>query len=470
MPIGLKKPLFYNIQTSFTFKTFPALAMVWEFPAVSHTRYDFWKAKQYTQSGMWWFTLFFGVFGLHHYMMRSPQTGMIFFLTNVILCGYPLFYDLIQLSSAGNTLDELNEYGLSNPFGPMGMAQGMWLRPDEKEDEASDSPTADSTSATKFAAATAAMASAAAAVQMGGGEEKEEKETPPNCPKDKYSAPNPWMFLLYNLCVPISPLAHVIGGNRERALTRLLYLFAGVIFMIVCTIIYAILWLFLPTSISDIIWTVYILLLPIVSCAYLFAIFYDYFIMFFSPTTLFFNSKECNLNGFVGYKEDPPCPSTQDPMAIISTVFKPLTNIIFPIIKSLYNTGKSVASGLYAMTPMGRAEMVAKLAAGAAHGKLPGGLPVPGLAVPGLAVPGLPVPVPGLPNPIAPTAALGGLDSKKTPLLQKGGAMKDLEPLDFLGAGVIGAVLTGALVLSLIRNASNREIWLNDTPPNPRRI
>ena len=471
--------------------------MVWEFPAVSHTRYDFWKAKQYTQSGMWRFTLVFGALGLHHYMLRSPQTGMIFFLTNVLLCGYPWFYDLIQLSSYGESMDELNEFGLGHPWGPLGMAQGMWRRGDEAEVTEDDTIPV-------ITGAVAAISAAIGAVQKGGGDpEGETKEGDSKegdakaCPKDEYTAPNPLFFILYNLCVPLSPLAHLIGGNRERAFTRFLYLFAGIIFALVFTVIFGILWFFLPSSVSDIIYGLYPTALAIVSLAYVFAVIYDYLIMFFVPSSLFFNSKECNLNGFVGFKEDPPCPSTQDPMSVVRTVLKPATDIVYPIALYIYGTFKSIGNGIYAMTPMGRAEMMAKMAAGAAAkagipgagaigalagpGGLKGAMPtvpaIPGMpgvptvptipAVPGM--PGLPVPkmsaVPAVPA----VPGMPGLPGVPLPK-QKGGAYKELEPLDYLGGGVIGAVLLGGFILGAFRNVSQREYWLNDTPPKPRGV
>ena len=545
--------------------------MVWEFPAVSHTRYDFWKAKQYTQSGMWWFTLVFGALGLHHYMLRSPQTGMIFFLTNILLCGYPWFYDLIQLSSYGESMEELNEFGLGHPWGPLGMAQGMWRRGDEKEEtEGDDTAVITSTVAAITAAIgasqkggaldakTAAPAPANGTPANGtpangtpangtpangtpangtpangtpangtpangtpangtpaygtpangtngkpanGTNGKPANGTPANggkgCPKDEYTAPNPLLFILYNLCVPLSPLAHLIGGNRERAFTRFLYLFAGIIFALVFTVVFGILWFFLPSSASGLIYSLYPSALAIVSLAYLFAVIYDYLIMFFVPSSLFFNSKECNLNGFVGFKEDPPCPSTQDPMSVVTTVLKPATDIVYPILLSIYGAFKSVGNGIYAMTPMGRAEMMAKAAGGLPGvGALAGGLPgvgalaggMPGLppmpAMPAMpsapAMPGMPAApaVPGMPAapaipPMPPMPSAPGMPVPNTKPNMKGGAYiqnKELEPLDYLGGGVIGAVLLGGFILGAFRNVSRREYWLNDTPPNPRGV
>ena len=106
--------------------------MVWEFPAVSQSRIEFWNKPQFTQSGMWWFTLIFGMFGLHHLYLRSPQTALIFFIANFCSLGYLWAYDLTQLSSAGGyTTEILNKHGLAHPWGAMGLAQGMWKEPEK---------------------------------------------------------------------------------------------------------------------------------------------------------------------------------------------------------------------------------------------------------------------------------------------------------------------------------------------------
>ena len=105
-----------------------------ELPAVSQTRIEFWKTPQFTQNGMWWFTLFFGFFGLHHLLLRSPQTTILFAIVNMMSFGYLWFYDLIQLSSSGgNDTNSLNTYGLAHPWGPLGLAQGLWMTPEEAE-------------------------------------------------------------------------------------------------------------------------------------------------------------------------------------------------------------------------------------------------------------------------------------------------------------------------------------------------
>jgi hypothetical protein len=231
---------------------------------------------------------------------------------------------------------------------------------------------------------------------------------------------------------------------------------------------------------SNIIYGIYPSALAIVSFAYIFAVIYDYLIMFFMPSELFFKSKECNLNGFVGFKEDPPCPSTQDPLAIIATVFKPATDILLPIFnfayKNIYGTMKSIGTTLWEMTPQGAAIKMATIAADKALGKGAGGLAALAKGGPGAlgalakgmppGLPGVPAGLPGLPGlPGVPAGLPAGL-----PGLQKGGAHAELDPLDYLGAGVIGAVLVGGFILGAFRNVSRREYWLNDTPPNPRGV
>jgi hypothetical protein len=156
--------------------------MVWEFPAVSQSRKEFWAKPQYTKSGMWWFTLVFGFFGLHHFLLRSPQTGLIFLIANIISLGYLWFYDLIQLSGedkGGVSDGSLDKHGLSWGFGALGLAKGMWVSGE----------------------AEAAAAAAAA-----------EADAPPN----------PFYFLAYALLIPIAPLAQLIAGDKYNSVSRFL--------------------------------------------------------------------------------------------------------------------------------------------------------------------------------------------------------------------------------------------------------
>jgi hypothetical protein len=122
---------------------------------------------------MWWFTLFFGFMGLHHLLLRSPQTALLFFIFNGLLLGYPWFYDLIQLSSkeiGGLGTEGLNTYGLSHPFGSLGLGQGMWV--------------------------------------------------PDGEPIPDTKMPSPWLFLLYVAFLPIGFLSTLIAGDKNNALSR----------------------------------------------------------------------------------------------------------------------------------------------------------------------------------------------------------------------------------------------------------
>lgn len=169
-----------------------------EFPAISQTRIEFWKEPQFTQNGMWWFTLFFGFFGLHHLLLRSPQTALVFAVLNCLSFGYLWFYDLIQLSSSGgHDTESLNKYGLAHPWGALGLAQGMWLASEEPEKAEKNTNSRNTPSNTNSPSNT---------TQQGGGNDA--------------SPPSPWWFFAYSLLLPISPLAHMIAGDKQNALSR----------------------------------------------------------------------------------------------------------------------------------------------------------------------------------------------------------------------------------------------------------
>ena len=155
--------------------------MGFTFPKVKQSRIERWKTPQYTRKGMLLFTLFFGFFGLHHFYMRSPQTGLLLFLTNLFTFGYGYFFDIVQLYTLKE--EDLNQYGLSLPWGPAGIAQGMWKLPDEKENPDAKGP------------------------------------------------PDPLYFLGYVLFLPfLAPLAQVIAGDLGNTGAYILTFFAMFIF------------------------------------------------------------------------------------------------------------------------------------------------------------------------------------------------------------------------------------------------
>ena len=153
-----------------------------EFPATSQTRLKFWNQPQYTQNGMWWFTLFFGFFGLHHFLLRSPQTGLIMLIANSMLMGYPWLYDLIQMSTpayGGLGTEGLNKYGMGHPLGTLGLGAGMWMTEEQ--------------------------------IQAKAAQQKPDPKEPPS----------PWWFLLYCIALPCGFLSTLIAGDGFNALGRL---------------------------------------------------------------------------------------------------------------------------------------------------------------------------------------------------------------------------------------------------------
>jgi len=181
-----------------------------EFPAVSHTRVEFWQERHYTRNGMWYFTLFFGLFGLHHLILKSPQTALIMVIANIFLLGYPWLYDLVQLSSGGLGEEELNLFGMAHPFGPLGLAKGMWAS------------TCDFPSSSPY--------------------------------KDLTISEKPWTFFMYCLLCPIGIIGSLIVGDYSNAIARFMNIFplgfviVGYLFEIVCVICDIFIVLFKPVE------------------------------------------------------------------------------------------------------------------------------------------------------------------------------------------------------------------------------
>jgi len=209
--------------------------MVWEFPAVSQTRKDFWNEPQYNRFYMLLFTVIFGFFGLHHLLLRSPQTAFLCGIVNMLTLGYWWFYDIIQLSTkeyGGLGEEGLNAYGMSSPWGPLGLAQGMWIEPPK---------------------VTLPKINPAKPLSGGGGAMgKAAKEfmnnfmkvvidwmmsTRPVIPKLMDSTPkDPWLFFLYSICLPTGILSALFAGDKTNAAFRLLLIFAPLI--LICVIFY----------------------------------------------------------------------------------------------------------------------------------------------------------------------------------------------------------------------------------------
>ena len=226
--------------------------MGFEFPAISQSRIEFWGKPQYTMSGMWWFTLFFGMIGLHHLLLRSPQTWLGFLLANTVTFGYWWLYDLIQLSSyGGHTTQSLNEFGLESPWYALGIAQGMWK----------DSTASFFTSFFKrFTSRSQKYPNAPQGSQEKEEPEKEKNQKGGNSLKEELihgnDPPSPYFFMLYGALLYITPLAKLIAGDVTNAFLTLLFF----------------------------------TMIPFGPLGYLFAGFallYDYYIMFLKPDELF---------------------------------------------------------------------------------------------------------------------------------------------------------------------------------------
>ena len=442
-----------------------SVVMVWEFPAVSQSRIEFWSNPQFTQSGMWWFTLVFGMFGLHHLYLRSPQTALMFLIGNFISLGYLWAYDMVQLSSSGGyTTETLNKHGLAHPWGAMGLAQGMWVDPEDLD--------------------------------------------------DKGEAPNPLWFVLYALLIPCAPLAQMIAGDTNNAVSR----FAD------------------------------LTIIPLGFLFYLCAMLYDYWILFSNPADLlvagskrFFPFTYLGMDAdghsarLTGNSEIKPCPP--------DTIFKTIIRMIIPILSYFFpGIGKSISAALDAkddivtavttakevVVDKGLAKVAQVTNAAAQVGSLSSGLasgvgssvanataklsnpgfastigtlaPTPVVAVPTLpSLPAAPVPtLPTVPSVLEVTGAaapqgmvpstngksqfinpttgqgygtmVGGarLESGRSARSARSEKSKEntFNTLDYTALGALGAVIGGGLLLSASRNVGSK----NDTPPNTRAV
>jgi len=398
-----------------------SVVMVWEFPAVSQSRIEFWKMPQFTQSGMWWFTLVFGMFGLHHFYLRSPQTGLIFIIANFMSLGYLWAHDLVQLSSSGGyTMETLNKHGLAHPWGPMGLAQGMW-----KEPEKSIFPEI-------------IPASAPLGTQVGGALKDE--------------PPNPLWFLLYALTIPCAPLAQLIAGDTNNAVSR----FAD------------------------------LTVIPLGFMFYLFAMLYDYWVLFTNPADLlvagskrFFPFTYLGMDAdghsekLTGVSEIKPCP----PDNFITTMLRigtPLLSVVAPgvakTIESALQTKEEVEATVVATKKivvdgaLAKAEKASQLATqiGSLSTLPPAGM-IP--STDGITQFRNPVTGDGL------GTMVGGARLESRRLESTRLEKPTFNTLDYAALGSLGAVIGGGLLLSANRV---RNVFVkgkgNDSPPDPRAV
>lgn len=483
--------------------------MVWEFPAVSQSRIEFWNKPQFTQSGMWWFTLAFGFIGLHHLYLRSPQTAIMFLIGNIFSLGYLWAYDMVQLSSSGGyTTETLNKHGLAHPWGALGLAQGMWI--------GSGPYPPPSPSPSPYPTAASGPSAPSAPPSAKNFTPLEPTETTQLYPQEKGMSgpitwhggarkeddgpPNPLWFFFYALLIPIAPLAQIIAGDTNNAVSR----FAD------------------------------LTIIPLGFLFYLCAMLYDYWILFSNPADLlvagskrFFPFTYLGMDAdghspmLTGKSEIKPCPP--------DSVFKTVIRMLLPIVTYFFpGLGKSISAALMmkdeaimtaitvkeeivdkGMAKVGQvadtAAKIGSLSSSLTKGfsgsvgkassliKIPeiisnpefvskiGSLaPMPSAPTPIIEVTGSGTPV-GNPPPPGMVASTNGQTQFKNPTTGQGyGTMvggarsarsekskeNTFNTLDYTALGALGAVIGGGLLLSASRNVGSK----NDTPPNTRAV
>ena len=91
----------------------------------SYTRGSYWGGPWYSYWTLIVSTIFFGFFGGDHFWLRSPTTGILKLLVNVLGLGIWWFYDILQVLGEP---ERVQKYGLSVPFvGHLGIGTGMFV-------------------------------------------------------------------------------------------------------------------------------------------------------------------------------------------------------------------------------------------------------------------------------------------------------------------------------------------------------
>jgi hypothetical protein len=89
-----------------------------------YTQKNYWGGPWYPYWTLLLATVVFGFFGLDHFWLRSPLSGLIKAVVNMFTLGMWYFYDVIQIATEQ---ERVQKYGLSAPvFGPLGIGAGMF--------------------------------------------------------------------------------------------------------------------------------------------------------------------------------------------------------------------------------------------------------------------------------------------------------------------------------------------------------
>ena len=91
----------------------------------THTRSTFWGGPWYPYWTLIAVTVLGGFFGLDHFYLRSPTSGLLKLLFNVFSLGLWYIYDILQILGEK---DQVMKHGLSIPVvGPAGIGAGMFV-------------------------------------------------------------------------------------------------------------------------------------------------------------------------------------------------------------------------------------------------------------------------------------------------------------------------------------------------------
>jgi hypothetical protein len=103
-----------------------------------YTQKKYWGAPWYPYWTLMVATIVVGFFGLDHFWLRSPLTGFLKAIANVLTLGLWYFYDIIQVITER---EKVEKYGLSAPVvGPLGIGAGMFRNEEAVDEEHSKSP------------------------------------------------------------------------------------------------------------------------------------------------------------------------------------------------------------------------------------------------------------------------------------------------------------------------------------------
>jgi hypothetical protein len=92
--------------------------------SIKHTQGETWGGTQVDLNIYKAISVLGGFFGLDHFFLRSPKSGVVKFLVNLCTFGFWYMYDLIQIFTDS---EQIKKFGLTIPLaGPSGIGAGMF--------------------------------------------------------------------------------------------------------------------------------------------------------------------------------------------------------------------------------------------------------------------------------------------------------------------------------------------------------